>query len=249
MKPTARNPDKNPRRGGGLLAFGAHPDDIEFGCGGVIASEVAQGTPAHFVICSRGESASSGTPTERTTEAAKAAKLLGATLEFEELGGDAHFEGRPEYALRLAALIRRHRPRIVFSPTTAGSQHPDHVVLGHLVRDAARLARYGGLPELRAEAPHAVDQLLQFAITPEAEPPAVAPLLYDISDPEVMRKWKASMEAHATQLRTRNYVELQLTRARLFGLRAGVEHAMALFPADPLVFSSLAALGVAARRF
>ena len=65
MKPTAKSRfDSAP-----LLAFGAHPDDIEFGCGGIIARETLGGRAAHFVICSRGESATHGTPAERTAAA------------------------------------------------------------------------------------------------------------------------------------------------------------------------------------
>ena len=85
-----------------------------------------------------------------------------------------------------------------------------------------------------------LDQLFFYAVTPEAEPPAATPILIDISAPEIIAAWTAAMEAHASQSRTRNYVELQLTRARLWGLRAGVGHAMALFPNDPLVLDSLA---------
>ena len=48
------------------------------------------------------------------------------------------------------------------------------------------------------------------------------------------------MKAHATQVSARNYIELQLTRARLLGARAGVDHAIALFPNEPLLFGSLA---------
>ena len=59
-----------------LLAFGAHPDDIEFGCGGVVALETRGGRPAHLVVCSRGESATHGTPAERTLEAERGAPLL-----------------------------------------------------------------------------------------------------------------------------------------------------------------------------
>jgi hypothetical protein len=57
------------------------------------------------------------------------------------------------------------------------------------------------------------------------------------------------MEAHASQMATRNYAELQIARARLNGLRAGVSHAMALFPNDPPVVDSLAQLGRGTRRF
>jgi hypothetical protein len=65
----------------------------------------------------------------------------------------------------------------------------------------------------------------------------------------VIAAWTAAMEAHASQMRTRNYVELQLTRARLNGLRSGTAHATALFPNDPLVFDSLAPLARSARQF
>jgi hypothetical protein len=57
------------------------------------------------------------------------------------------------------------------------------------------------------------------------------------------------MQAHASQMGTRKYVDLQLARARVNGLRAGVDHAIALFPCDPLVVDSLAQLGHGARRF
>src|SRR5689334_71685 len=92
-------PDRTP-----LVAFGAHPDDVEFGCGGIIAREARAGRPVHLVVCSRGEAGTNGTPAQRTTEAEKAAKLLGATLEFIELDGDAHLEIRSAHALKLAAV-------------------------------------------------------------------------------------------------------------------------------------------------
>jgi len=245
MKPTL----KSPRKPAPLLAFGAHPDDIEFGCGGVVAREIRVGRAAHFVICSRGEAATHGTPAQRVAEARKSAALLGATVEFIELDGDAHLEVRAAHAIKLAGILRRLRPAIVLAPSLVENQHPDHVRLGHLVRDAARLAGYGGLKELRASPAHAIDQLFFYAVTPEAEPVDITPILIDISAPEIVTAWTAAMEAHASQARTRNYVELQLTRARLWGLRAGVGHAAALFPNDPLVLDSLALVGRGVRRF
>ena len=232
-----------------LLAFGAHPDDIEFGAGGVIARETAAGRKVHFVVCSRGEAGTNGAPAERVAEAESAAARLGATIEFIELDGDSHLEVRAAHALKIAGFIRRVAPGIVLAPTLVETQHPDHWRLGKIVRDAGRLARFGGLDELREHAPHAIDQLLYYAVTPEAEPAGALPLLIDISPPESMAAWKASMEAHASQLRTRNYVELQVARARVFGLRAGVEYVQPLYPNDPLVFDSLAPLTRAARRF
>jgi N-acetylglucosamine malate deacetylase 1 len=57
------------------------------------------------------------------------------------------------------------------------------------------------------------------------------------------------MEAHASQLKTRNYVELHLAMARVHGLSAGVEHAIALFSDDPILVDSLKQLGRSSRRF
>ena len=232
-----------------LLAFGAHPDDIEFGCGGVIARETELGATAHFVVCSRGEAATHGTPAERVTEAQKGAALLGATLEFVELGGDAHLDHRIAHVLTFARIIRRIRPRILLAPTTVEDQHPDHAVVGRIVRDAARLARYGGVEELRDSPPHAIDQLLLYAITLDGEPKDGSGFFVDVSEPSILTKWTQAMEAHGSQSQTRNYVELQLTRARLNGLRCGMGHAIVLFPSDPLVVTSLGQLGRAARRF
>ena len=232
-----------------LLAFGAHPDDIEFGCGGVIAQETRAGRAAHFVICSRGEAASHGTPRRRVAEAGKSAALLGATVEFVELDGDAHLEVRAAHAIKLAGVIRRVKPVVVLAPSLVGNQHPDHARLGRIVRDAARLARYGGVAELRRSPPHAIGQLFYYAVTPEAEPSDMTPVLIDISAQEVVAAWTSAMQAHGSQASARSYVELQLARSRLRGLRAGISHAMALFPNDPLVLGSLATLSRGARRF
>ncbi len=231
-----------------LLAFGAHPDDIEFGCGGVIARETQAGRAAHFVVCSRGEAASNGTPLQRVAEAKKAAGVLGATIEFADLGGDAHFEPKVAHVLKLAAIIRRVRPSLVLAPTVVENQHPDHVALGRMVRDAARLARYGGVAELVKLKPHAIDALWCFAITVEGEP-AEKPVFVDVSGPAVLSRWTAAMVAHATQAQTRRYVELQLARAMVNGQRCGVSAAIPLWPNDPLVVDSLATIARAARRF
>jgi len=175
--------------------------------------------------------------------------MLGASIEFLAFDGDGHLEMRVSHAIAIAQVIRRAKPSVVLAPTTVENQHPDHSRLGRLTRDAARLARYGGVEELRSLPPHAIDQLLFYAVTVEGEPRDVMPILVDVSEAEVMAAWTAAMAAHATQAAARNYVELQLTRAKLNGLRAGVGHAIALFANDPLVVDSVSDLRRAARRF
>ena len=137
----------------------------------------------------------------------------------------------------------------MLAPSLVENQHPDHGRLGKLVRDAARLARFGGLKELPQPSLHAIQQLFFYAVTPEAEPTDITPILIDISAPKLMKAWTAAMNAHVTQVSARNYIELQVVRARLLGVRAGVSHAMALFPNEPLLFGSLAQAGIGARKF
>lgn len=232
-----------------ILVFGAHPDDIEFGCGGVIKIETKAGRKAHFVVTSRGEAGTSGTPEGREAESRKAAEILGATIEFIEFDGDSHLEMKVEHTIKLAEIIRRERPSTVLAPTCVANQHPDHSRLGQLVRDAARLARYGGLKELLALKSHAIQQLLFYAVTPDAVPHDVTSILIDISTPDVLVAWTEAMQAHVSQASTRNYLEMQLLRAKFLGVQAGVEHAMALYPNDPLIFDSLSQIGKGARRF
>jgi LmbE family N-acetylglucosaminyl deacetylase len=244
MKP---GPKSSPPEPAPLLAFGAHPDDIEFGCGGIMARETHAGRPVHFVVCSRGEAGTHGTPAQRTTEARRAAKLLGATIEFADLGGDAHVEEKSVHVVTLAKIIRRMRPGFVLVPSTVENQHPDHYKLGRMVRDAARLARYGGVKELRHGKPHSIGQLFYYAVTPEAEPRDVTPVFIDVS--AVHDHWLKAMEAHRSQLKTRPYHLLQMARASVLGQRLGLQFAMVLFPNDPLVFDSLASLGRSGRRY
>lgn len=231
-----------------LLAVGAHPDDIEFGCGGILLGEAARGSEIALCLCSRGEAGTNGTPNERETEARSAAKLLGASLDFLEMGGDCHLEVSAPNNLALARQIRSRRPNILLAPVASLDQHPDHVVVSRLCRNAARLARFGGLEELRDQPPHAIKHHLEYAVTPRAEPPNDQPKFrVDIS--EHLARWIELMECHQTQLRTQNYVELQTARARLLGLEAGVKYAQALYPTNDLLVESLNKLPDSARPF
>lgn len=232
-----------------LLVIGAHPDDIEFGCGAVLLKEHAAGAAIRCVITSRGEAGSNGTPAERESEARAAAARIGKAveLEFLDFGGDGTQRDAPENALQLAREIRGYRPTLVLAPTTGPNQHPDHAVVGSLTRTACRLARFGGLSALRDLAPHAIGSLWYYAITPTAAESRTGAVYIDISDQ--VEAWKELMACHATQMRTREYLDLQITRARQLGLEAGCAHAIALWPNDPPLIERLSDVPASARGF
>jgi LmbE family N-acetylglucosaminyl deacetylase len=224
-----------------ILAVGAHPDDLEFGCGGVLLAEAAHGSEISLCICSRGEAGSNGAPDEREAEARSAAKMLEATIDFLEIGGDAHLEICAANNIAIARQIRIARPDVLLTPVVSPDQHPDHIVVSHLCRNAARLARYGGLTELRDLLPHAIKHYLEYAITPGAESGREQRTIrVDIS--EHFARWVELMECHQTQLRTRHYIELQTARARLLGLESGIEYAQALYAPDAFLIKNFGEL-------
>lgn len=131
-----------------LLAFGAHPDDLELSCGGLLAQSAARGQRVVLVDLSAGECATNGTPAVRAAEAAAAAAVLGVAAR-ENLGlPDGGL--RSEDPIQLAALVvtlRRWRPRVVLGPWP-DDRHPDHRATGSLVEQAVFLA---GLARHRPE--------------------------------------------------------------------------------------------------
>jgi bacillithiol biosynthesis deacetylase BshB1 len=233
-----------------ILAVGAHPDDVEFGCGAILIKEISRGHAVTVLNLTRGEAGSKGTPEERRREAEAAAAVMGARLEFAELGGDCHLEHSPENSMTIARVLRRVRPHILLAPSPDENQHPDHARTARLVRDAARLARYGGLRDLQADPPHSIDALYFYDITGSgsgAPPPGPAKIVVDISG--VFAAWKAAMVCHASQMQTRNYVELLIARSRALGEEIGVEHAMAVWANDPVRLEGLTDLTGSGRRF
>ncbi len=228
-----------------LLAVGAHPDDIEFGCAPVLIQEVRKGNAVRMLVLSRGEAGTAGTPAIREQEARQAAGRIGAAIEFLDFGGDCHLEYKPAQSLRMGAEIRRFRPHIVLAPHPDGNQHPDHAVAGRLVRDACRLARYGGLEELSAWPVHKVDNLFFYNITRHVgQAPDVV-----IGIADVMEEWEAVMNCHQTQVTSKGYIELQKSAARLLGLATGAEYALGLYANDPVRLAGLSDLVLSARNF
>ncbi len=133
-----------------LLAIGAHPDDVELGCGGTLALAARRGRRVGIVHLTRGEAATRGTVEERRREAERAAEALGAVaLEFLDCG-DGGLRTGPAEEDALIALLRRLRPELVLGPPPF-DRHPDHR-RGHLLVEAC--AFYSGLAKRGEGEPH-----------------------------------------------------------------------------------------------
>lgn len=122
-----------------ILAFGAHPDDVELGCGGTIAKLISEGKTCVIVDLTRGELGTRGTDQTRKEEATEAAKILGVAAR-ENLGlKDGFLVNSEEYQMELVKMIRKYRPEIVLA-NAIDDRHPDHAKAAKLESDACFLA-------------------------------------------------------------------------------------------------------------
>jgi bacillithiol biosynthesis deacetylase BshB1 len=118
-----------------VLAVGAHPDDVELGCGGTLALLAAAGRATGIVHLTSGEAGSRGDAKERRREAGAAASALQVeTVEFLDCGDGGLRQGAAEEDA-LIEVLRRLRPRLVLGPPPR-DRHPDHGRAHALVRDA-----------------------------------------------------------------------------------------------------------------
>ncbi len=113
-----------------ILCIGAHPDDIEIGMGGTVASLTSRGYNVILLDLTNGEPTPMGSPEIRKKEAEKAAKILNAqriTLDFP----NRFLEDNIDYRKKIASIIREYRPEYVFAPYFDDA-HPDHIAASYL---------------------------------------------------------------------------------------------------------------------
>jgi bacillithiol biosynthesis deacetylase BshB1 len=130
-----------------ILAFGAHPDDVELGCGGTIAQQVAQGKTVAICDLTAGEMGSRGTAEGRRAESLEAAKILGVRYRIQLQFSDGNLSLREDYESTLVSIIRFFRPKVILC-NAPYDRHPDHGVAAQLVENASfksGLIRYSNL--------------------------------------------------------------------------------------------------------
>jgi len=123
-----------------VIAFGAHPDDAETACGGLLVNLVGRGHRVAICDLTRGELGTNGSPELRGREAAAAARVLGIAARLQAGLPDGGLDGRSvEQQSALVGFLRAHRPRLVIAPHPR-SRHPDHAEAAELVRRAVFFA-------------------------------------------------------------------------------------------------------------
>lgn len=122
-----------------ILAFGAHPDDVELGCGATIAKEIANGKRVGIIDLTRGELGTRGTAETRDKESEHAAAILGVAVRVNMEFADGFFVNDKKHQIELIKMIRKYQPEIVLC-NAVNDRHIDHGKGSKLVSDACFLS-------------------------------------------------------------------------------------------------------------
>ena len=122
-----------------FLAIGAHPDDVELGCGGTIIKLIAEGKTVSVIDLTEGELGTRGTAETRAEEAANAAKILGISSRENLKLKDGFLNNSEDYQLKIVEKIRKYKPEIVLA-NAIDDRYPDHAKAAKLVSDACFLS-------------------------------------------------------------------------------------------------------------
>lgn len=228
-----------------VLAFAAHPDDAELGCGAVLALAAQAGLRVAVADLTAGEMATNGSISERLSERDEASSALGLCdrvclgLPDGRLGESRHD--------RIAVLdaIRSFRPHVVIAPQILADRHPDHGAAGHLVRDAcflAGVAKIGG-----PEQPHRPAAVYHYSVHTPFTPAFVV---------DVTATWQRKMEAirayrsqfgpaapsGSTALAGPRFLEVIEAKGTYFGAMIGADKGEPFWSAGPLAMTALPGL-------
>jgi bacillithiol biosynthesis deacetylase BshB1 len=233
-----------------ILAFGAHPDDVEISAGGTLALQQSLGYKCGVVDLTRGELGTRGTPEIRDREAKNAAREL--KLEVRENLGfrDGFFLNDEEHQLAVIRMIRKYRPEILIANAPA-DRHPDHGKAGELVKTSSFLAglhkihtEMEGSPQ-KAYRPRLVLHYIQFQnLVPD--------VILDIGN--FINAKMASIKAYRSQfydpnsdepetvISGKNFLDSIEYRARDMGRLIGVDYAEGFISAQDLGITDLMTL-------
>ncbi len=216
-----------------ILAFGAHPDDVELGCSGTIAKEVSLGKKVGIIDLTRGELGTRGSVEIRNKESQLAAEILGISVRENLDMRDGFFVNDEAHQMEVIKRIRKYKPEIVIC-NAIEDRHIDHGKGSKLVSDACFLS---GLRKIEtthegenqeAWRPKVVYHYIQWK---NIEPDFVV----DISD--FIAKKEAAILAYSSQfysensnepvtpIATKNFLESIHYRSQDFGRLVGVEYA------------------------
>ena len=217
-----------------ILAFGAHPDDVELGCGATIAKSISEGKSVGIIDLTQGEMGTNGSPKIRQQEATNAASILGVKFRKNLKFKDVYFKNDDDHQKKIIELIRLHKPTIVLC-NAIEDRHIDHARGSDLVSHSCFLS---GLSKLETsdfsgknQSPWRPKVVYHYIQWKEIEPDIVV----DVSgfiDKKIMavkafssQFYSSDSSKESTPISSKNFIESVKYRAlnlgRLIGVDAG----------------------------
>ena len=230
-----------------FLAFGAHPDDVELGCGATIAKLVSQGKKVGIVDLTRGELGTRGSAEIRTKETKEASKILGITIRENMEFKDGFFRNDKEHQLKIIQVIRKYQPDFIFC-NAPDDRHIDHPKGSQLIVEASFLS---GLIKINTDdssgngqkqwRPKNIYHYIQWKnLDPD--------FIFDVSGFHNTKMnavkcyssqfYDPKSKEPETPISTKNFMNFVKSRANDFGRLIGVEHGEGFISNRKLGFSS-----------
>lgn len=228
-----------------ILAFGAHPDDIELSCAGTLLVEKNKGKKVGIIDLTQGELGTRGNAEIRRQEAAAAAKILQINVRENLAMADGFFKNDEAHQRQIITVIRRYQPDIIFC-NAPEDRHPDHGKSAQLLEDAVFLS---GLRKIETYQ----DGQLQTVWRPTyvfnyLQDRYLKPdFVIDISS--VMEQKIAAIKAYGTQfynpdldepstyISTPDFLDSIVYRSKMLGKMIGVSHAEGFISKKMIGFS------------
>jgi bacillithiol biosynthesis deacetylase BshB1 len=209
------------------LAFGAHPDDIELFCAGILIKFKKKRLLTAVADLTRAELSTNGDPQTREREAQKAAEILEIDHRYNLELPDGQIENTYDNRLKIIKLIRKLRPRFCVLPYWI-DRHPDHVATSRIVQEAIF---YAGLPKIETEEESFRPEYLLYYML---HTPFIPTFVLDISEEFNLKK--EAINAYHSQFIPRanknrrsfinrpEFLEMIETRAKYFGYQVNCRY-------------------------
>ena len=229
-----------------VMAIGAHPDDVELSCAGVLLTEKSKGRTTGIIDLTQGELGTRGTSETRTSEAAKAAGILGLDVRENLQMADGFFQNDKANQLMLVNIIRKYQPEIILC-NAPEDRHPDHGRSAKLLEDATFLS---GLVKIETvengelQKPWRPKYVFNYIQDRYLKPDFVM----DITD--VFETKLEAINAYATQfhnpnqagpqtyISTPDFLDSIIYRSKMFGKMIGVKYAEGFLSAKMIGFKT-----------
>lgn len=216
-----------------ILAFGAHPDDIEISISGTIIKHVKAGYTVGVIDLTRGELGTRGTPEIRRQEAAASSEFMGLTVRENLELPDGFVEVNSANKMKVIGIIRKYRPRVILMPMEQ-DRHPDHGACGRLVRESCFLS---GLQKIEnGYEAHKPGQIFNYFLAWESDYSFVIDITEHFPDKmQAIRLFGSQFyqggrdDEPETLLSKPDFLEWIENRARYYGNRIGVKYGEPFF--------------------